>query len=359
MTKEAKAAKISDPDCMLKSCFSAALLRDIALGLKDNRRKLIIDRGWGVLLDIFSFSAPKGLLEWIALRIDPELGEFRNTRNHTSIVFNKDMVAKALGLPRGTRPVMLIGDHEESPYREYYKIEYHTAGRRAPIYHAEKMLESVGLDDETWFRTFFLVVIGTYFFPETSIMLPLEYLGSLGDSTLVREYDWAEQIFRHTMSEIKAFQEKMKKAAKNGNIKPVWVGGCLPWIAIVYKDHLDFPVSTLSSHRINYAVPRASHVSDNDFKFVMKHDRNKLTLMAHIYGNRPFRPFHVTPYANVNANLANQAPQAQILPENAVANHNQLGQDATPNPTIGTKIVPEDVTENPKIGTNIVPQELG
>jgi hypothetical protein len=326
MTKDAKTTKDVDPDCMLKSRFAAARLRDIVIGLKDPRRELIINRGWGFLLDICSFSAPKGLLEWIIQRIDPELGEFRNTRNDTSIVFNKEMVATAIGLPRGTRPVVLTGEHEESPYREFYKIEYNTAGRRAPIHHAEKMLENENLDAETWFRTFFLVVIGTYFFPGTSIMLPLEYLGSLGDSELVREYDWAEQIFRHTMSEIKAFQEKMRKAAKDGNIKPLWVGGCLPWIAvcpmlrasfliytivlvsapsfkfsltkfnmqIVYMDHLDFPVSTLSSYRINYAVPRASHVTDKDFKFVMQHDRNKLTLKAHTYGKRPVSFLHIS-----------------------------------------------------------------
>lgn len=94
------------------------------------------------------------------------------------------------------------------------------------------MLEDEELDPETWFRTFFMVVIGTYFFPGTSIMLPLEYLGSLGDSTLICEYDWAEKIFTHTMSEIKSFQDKTRKAAKDGNMKPVWVGGCLPWIAV-------------------------------------------------------------------------------------------------------------------------------
>jgi hypothetical protein len=318
MTKDVKAAKVTEPDCMLKSRFAAARLRDIVLGFNDNRRKLIVDRGWGVLLDICTFSAPKGLLQWIILQIDPELAEFRNNRNNTSILFNKEMVVKALGLPRGTRQVVKLGDHEESPYREFYKIDYHTAGRRAPIANAEKMLENAELDDETWFRTFYPVVIGTYFFPGSSIMLPIEYLGSLTDSTLVREYDWAEEIFRHTMSEIKSFQERMRKAATDRNIKPLWVGGCLPWIAvrallftsiltykklsptfflmatfyqnvmrIVYMDHLEFPVSSLSSHRINYAIPRASHVTDNDFKFVMKHDKSRLTLKAHTYGARP------------------------------------------------------------------------
>jgi hypothetical protein len=226
--------KDDDPNCMLKSRFSAARLRDIVLGLKEPRRKLITDRGWGVLLDISAFSAPKGLLEWIILRIDAELGEFRNSKNKTSIVFNKEMVVKALGLPSGARPVVLTGDHEESPYREFYKIEYSTAGRRAPIHHAEKLLEDDELDQEIWFRTFFMVVISTYFFPGSSIMMPLEYLGSLGESTLVREYDWADKIFSHTMSEIKTFQDKRRKALKDGNMKPLWVGGCLPWIAVYF-----------------------------------------------------------------------------------------------------------------------------
>jgi hypothetical protein len=107
--------KNPEPDCMLKSRFSAARLRDIVLGLSDHRRNLIIARRWGVLLDICAFSAPKGLLEWIILRIDAELGEFINSKNKTSIVFNKEMVVQTLGLPRGTRPVVLTGENEESP----------------------------------------------------------------------------------------------------------------------------------------------------------------------------------------------------------------------------------------------------
>uniref|UniRef100_A0ACD6AIZ3 Uncharacterized protein n=1 Tax=Avena sativa TaxID=4498 RepID=A0ACD6AIZ3_AVESA len=233
-----------------------------------------------------------------------------NDSQPKKIVFNKEMVVKALGIPRGTRPVVLTGEHEESPHRDFYRIQYKTAGMRSPIYHAEKLLANDDLDDETWFRTFYLVVIGTYFFPGTSSMLPLEYLGSLGDSNIVCEYDWADQIFRHTMSGIKCFQDRCRKADKIGNTNPMWAGGCLPWIAIVYMDHLDFPVSTLSTHRINYAVPRASNISDADFKFVVKHDKSRLTLSPHTYGTRPFRAFNVTPYSFVDTNLGNQAFEA-------------------------------------------------
>ena len=307
--------KDSDQFCMVKSRFAAGRLKAIVKGLTPDRRALIIKRGWGVLLDICDFSTPKGLLEWMISKIDPELGEFRNSRNNTSIVFNKQMVVKVLGLPHGTRPVVLLGPNEQSPYHDFYKMGFEY-GKRAPIHVAQELL-SQNLDEETWLRTFFLVVVGTYFYRGPGNILPLEYLGSLGDSKLVCEYDWGEHIFQHTMSGIQSFQKRLTKSKLEGitNFQG-WIQGCLPWVAvchpshvfilfpysvkhmpsgvnlyilrqIVYMDHLDFPESTLSTHRINYALPRASHVTNDDFKFVMKHDKSRLTLNAHTYGARP------------------------------------------------------------------------
>jgi hypothetical protein len=36
MTKDVKAAKVTEPDCMLKSRFAVARLRDIVLGFNDH-----------------------------------------------------------------------------------------------------------------------------------------------------------------------------------------------------------------------------------------------------------------------------------------------------------------------------------
>ena len=222
-----KTMKESVPHCMVKSCFSAGRLSKIVNNLLQPRRDLITARGWSVLLDVAAFSVPKGFIEWIICKIDPDLGEFRNSRNHTSILFNKEMVVKNLGLPRGTRPVVLIDKHEVSPNREFYKIDYEH-GRRAPIHHALKLLDT-NLDDETWLRTFYLVVVATYFCPRTGNMLPLEYLGSLVDPNAFHEYDWGGHIFKHTMSGIKDFQARMNKAEKVGNTYfESWVSGCLP-----------------------------------------------------------------------------------------------------------------------------------
>jgi hypothetical protein len=143
------------------------------------------------------------------------------------------------------------------------------------------------------------------------------------------------------MSGIKCFQERCRKAQKAGNTNPLWAGGCLPWIAIVYMDHLDFPVSTLSTHRINDAIPRASNISDEDFMFVVKHDKNKLTLIPNTFGVRPFRPFNATPYAVVDANLGNKDFEAPILPQPREAHPSHSVPDASKQHTTQTLSSPE------------------
>ncbi|KAF7035236.1 hypothetical protein CFC21_046149 [Triticum aestivum] len=267
---------------MLQSRYSADRLHDIVKGLPQRRKDLICTQKWGNLLNIGKFSAPKGLLEWIVDRINPKLGEFRNPRNNTNILFTRQMVEKALGLPTGTRPVVIISKHEESPHREFYKTDYEH-GRRAPIHHAATMLEKGNdLDDETFFRTFFLVALATHFTPGTGNMVPLEYLGSLEVASEVCEYAWGEQILKDVMSKADTFQKKKKKALLDGVFKKIWVGSCLPVLAIIYMDHLDFPESSLSTHRINYSLPRSSHVTDADFEFVMLADKSRLS-QTHIF----------------------------------------------------------------------------
>uniref|UniRef100_A0A8I6X8B2 Ubiquitin-like protease family profile domain-containing protein n=2 Tax=Hordeum vulgare subsp. vulgare TaxID=112509 RepID=A0A8I6X8B2_HORVV len=232
------------------------------------------------------------------------------------------MVEKVLGLPHGTRPVV-ISKHEESPHREFYKTDY-DHGRRAPIHYAATILEKdVDLDDETFFRTFFLVALATHLTPGTGNMVPLEYLGSLEVASEVCEYAWGDQILKDVMTEIDTFQKKKKKAILDGAFKKIWVGSCLPLVTIIYMDHLDFPESSISTHHINYSLPRASHVTDEDFKFVMLHDKSRLTLNAHIYGARPFRAPESTPYAIQRSNYDDQPATHPYIQqtENNCTNH--------------------------------------
>ncbi|KAE8777774.1 ulp1 protease c-terminal catalytic domain containing expressed [Hordeum vulgare] len=65
------------------------------IGLPPARKSLIRTKKWGNLLDVSKFSATEGLLEWIIDTIDPKLGEFRNPRNNTIILFTAEMVEKS------------------------------------------------------------------------------------------------------------------------------------------------------------------------------------------------------------------------------------------------------------------------
>ncbi|XP_037480461.1 uncharacterized protein LOC119357702 [Triticum dicoccoides] len=155
--------------------------------------------------------------------------------------------------------------------------------------------------------------IGYSYGTRTGNMVPLEYLGSLEVADEVCEYAWGEQILKDVMSEVNTFQKKKKKALLDGVFKKIWVGSCLPLLAIIYIDHLDFPESSLSTHRINYSLPRISHVTDDDFDFVMLHDKSRLSLIPHIYGARPFRALDTTPYAIQAPNYKDQPDQQPYI----------------------------------------------
>ncbi|EMS63811.1 hypothetical protein TRIUR3_31330 [Triticum urartu] len=139
-----------------------------------------------------------------------------------------------------------------------------------------KLEKGNDLDDETFFRTFFLVALATNFTPATGNMVPLEYLGSL------------------------------EVASK-----------------IIYMDHLDFPESSLSTHRINYSLPRSSHVIDADFKFVMLADKSRLSLNPYISGTLPFHAPEATPYAVVAPIYQQQSTQQPYVQQkyNDSTNH--------------------------------------
>ncbi|KAE8785125.1 hypothetical protein D1007_41199 [Hordeum vulgare] len=136
------------------------------------------------------------------------------------------MVEKVLGLPHGTRPVVVISKHEESPHREFYKT-YYDHGRRAPIHYAATILEKeADLDDETFFRTFFIVALATHLTPGTGNMVPLEYLGSLEVASeelptfllqIIERHKakWAQDISKATSRLSKLHAKRMEEFAQD------------------------------------------------------------------------------------------------------------------------------------------------
>lgn len=62
--------------CMPKSRYVADRLKHIVC-LPDKWGNIIREKDWGNLLNNVSFSSPKGVLEWILVKTDSALGEFR------------------------------------------------------------------------------------------------------------------------------------------------------------------------------------------------------------------------------------------------------------------------------------------
>ncbi|KAE8800190.1 hypothetical protein D1007_24340 [Hordeum vulgare] len=219
-----------------------------------------VPKKWGNLLDVSKFSAPEGLLEWFIDRIDPKLGEFRNPRNNTSILFTPEMVEKVLGLPHGTRHVVVISKHEESPHREFYKTDY-DHGRWAPIHYAATILEKeADLDDETFFRTFFLVALATHLTPGTGNMVPLEYLGSLEVASeelpafllqIIERHKskWAQDISKATSRLSKLHAKRMEEFAQD--------------VLAATKDNAPDPTNSSSPHWAKLSVPEDKFVATN------------------------------------------------------------------------------------------------
>ncbi|KAM0857854.1 hypothetical protein ACQ4PT_048216 [Festuca glaucescens] len=92
-----------------------------------------------------------------------------------------------------------------------------------------------------------------------------------------------------------AEKEKKAKLRASGVVGgDFWISGPLPFLEIVYMDHLEFPPN---EYVIDYSLPRVCHVKSKDFEFVVATDIDKKNLFnSTIFARRPFLPFSRTPY---------------------------------------------------------------
>lgn len=72
----------------------------------------------------------------------------------------------------------------------------------------------------------------------------------------------------------------------------LWIGGCLPLLAVVYMDFLDFGAN---AEQINYSIPRMSHIRNDNFMLVHNADCNLLSRKS--FGVLPLRDISLTPYS--------------------------------------------------------------
>ncbi|KAI4990784.1 hypothetical protein ZWY2020_039155 [Hordeum vulgare] len=111
-------------------------------------------------------------------------------------------------------------------------------------------------------------------------MVPLEYLHSLQDMSVVHEFEWDEHILLDAMREVKKYQDKRNE----GKLK-FHISGCLPMLPVIYMDHIDIPRGCIVDHSIDYSLPRVCFVKELDFTAVIANDT-----MEDGFGKRPLPP---------------------------------------------------------------------
>jgi hypothetical protein len=154
-------------------------------------------------------------------------------------------------------------------------------------------------DEESFMRTFHLVLLATIVCPATSDTVDWRFLYSLTDLDTMKSIDWSSFCLEYIMTEVERFQDKLSKMPDDAVCKAFHVGGCLPFLAVssfilfflqlfmcvafyagcvfaysysflqvAYMDHLDI---NYGAH--DYGVPRLRHICSSDFQIVTKLDR--------------------------------------------------------------------------------------
>ncbi|KAE8818912.1 Cytokinin-O-glucosyltransferase 2 [Hordeum vulgare] len=244
------------------------------------------------------------------MRIDTKKRLLKLT-DRKKISLTRDLVKKIFNVPSGSRPLE-FGKRGKSDFREIY-----LEGERAPIPTTVSVLSNADDDDEdTIDRTWILLCLSLVLAPGTGNMVPLEYLHSLQDMSVVHEFEWDEHILLDAMREVKKYQDKRNE----GKLK-FHIGGCLPMLPVIYMDHIDIPRGCIVDHSIDYSLPRACFVKELDFTAVIAVDT-----MEDGFGKRPFSS--TTPYATTK--FLSYIEQVAQLPNIASvsATENPVNRDA-------------------------------
>ncbi|KAM0921319.1 hypothetical protein ACQ4PT_006956 [Festuca glaucescens] len=298
-----------DPIYNLKDRFGAKrLCLFVDKQLPQSKRDVIERRSaFKSMLSVAPFYVSNRLLNFIVTHTSYQLREF--SYHDKRIVFTTDMVRKVFNVPSGNRPVDLINMSVPCQLRDVYKQD----NPRPPIKNAEKVLLACeDTDEETIVRSWDFLVLATVLNPGTGNMLSMDYLGSLAEPFSSVELAWDHHILDECMLHVQKIQEKKAKLRSKGVVGgDFWISGPLPFLGIVYMDHLEFPPN---EYVIDYSLPRAYHVKSKDFEFVVATDIDKKKLFnSTIFARRPFLPFSKTPYAQV-AQPAETTEEVEVNP---------------------------------------------
>jgi hypothetical protein len=90
-------------------------------------------------------------------------------------------------------------------------------------------------DEESFMRTFMMVLLGTILCPSTSDTVDWRFLYSLTDLATMTRVDWAALSLQVLLNEVANFKKKLLKFPNGIPTTAIYVGGCLPSLAVSRK----------------------------------------------------------------------------------------------------------------------------
>ncbi|KAM0919396.1 hypothetical protein ACQ4PT_008298 [Festuca glaucescens] len=255
----------------------------------------LVKYGYDLILELkHKVVFPMVLIDWVMDNMVPELAMFHY--EHKRIYFDKYMIQQFIGIPSGdTIAKMSSKDPVIVDKVNLLKVKYMGTGNK--IYMKTVIDQLKGdEDEESFMRTFMLVLLGTILCPSTSDTVDWRFLYSLTDLAMMISVDWAALCLQVLLNEVGNFKNKMLKFPNGMPTAPIYVGGCLPSLAVVYMDFLELNQCSIQ-YSIDYGVPRIFHVNNADFKLVTQFDRIQ-SLGRFVFGAIDFREKSCTPYSN-------------------------------------------------------------
>ncbi|KAM0907139.1 hypothetical protein ACQ4PT_016308 [Festuca glaucescens] len=290
---------VDDPAVRFKMRFSVRPFEVAMRNLTPKQIGFLVKYGYDLILElkhkvVFSMV----LIDWVMDNMVPELAMFRY--EHKRIYFDKLMstvfessvyvfsICDTIAKMSSKNPVIVDKVN-------LLKVKYMGTGNK--IYMKTVIDQLKGdEDDESFMRTFMLVLLGTIVCPSTSDIVDWRYLYLLTDLAMMISVDLSALCLQVLLNEVGNFKTKMSKFPNGMPTAPIYVGGCLPSLAVVYMDFLELnPCS--SQYSIDYGVPRIFHINNADFKLVTQFDRIQSS-GRFVFGAIDFRKKSCTPYNN-------------------------------------------------------------
>lgn len=235
----------------------------IIANLDERKRKIIQDRGFGILLEYDGYSAPKGFVQWIADQIDVNCCDI--LVGGKVLPFSPFLVHLFLGLPIGAED---IKEKSNDSTKNDFLSEIKESSLPLIKSFGDKLLGDTLSDDDV-FRYFMVVALSTFLCANSSTFPSLQYLGTLIDASNVEEWDWSKFVFDWIFNSISNYRKKNRST----------IGGCRYFLAGYYLDFVKFGIC----NELRPTLPRILCWKGSMINKYASYDH----VSGEIYGKRP------------------------------------------------------------------------